>query len=317
MPSHKHILFSILAILLIVLIPLSVNHYKENISSWLQPDTLNTLPSFSKIPVVYHRVDHDIRIKDYFDYLQGVASMADSSLHLDEYVLAHVNPWIMDSLKATDYYERMKRNIFLYDQPVHIILHAGDSILLPDSLAAASIHAKLASTWIDVNIPEFKLRLMQGGDTILICPVRVGRNKEEYLEVAKHVVNLRTPVGEGEIIRIAHLPYIVNPETGKKYERTCRDDGRYTKMPVIPWLEPSINGIRYGTLIHPTSNPNTLGQPFSHGCIGTSETDAWTIYFNSPIGTRVTFRYDLRVINEQGDSVVLKDIYDFKKPKRK
>lgn len=42
--------------------------------------------------------------------------------------------------------------------------------------------------------------------------------------------------------------------TGIKYDSTCRDDGNYTKMPVIPWLEPSINGIRYGAMIHPTTN---------------------------------------------------------------
>lgn len=257
----------------------------------------------------YLHVNRDVRIMDYFKFMDSLVNLCDSSIHLNEYVLIHANPWVLDSLKATDYYVLKSKGIFLYDQPKRIILHRGDSLIVPDSVTSAGIKTKLTQTILDVNIPEFKLRILQAGDTVLECKVRVGRNDAEYLAVAKHIVDLRTPIGEGEIVRIAKIPYVVNPDTGIRYDSTCRDDGHYTKMPVIPWLEPSINGVRYGAMIHPSTNPETFGKTFSHGCIGTNEADAWTIYYNAPIGTKVRFRYDLKVINQEGDTIMLKDIY--------
>ena len=90
------------------------------------------------------------------------------------------------------------------------------------------------------------------------------------------------------------------------------DDEHFTKMPIIPWLEPSINNIRYGAMIHPTTNPKTLGKAYSHGCVGLTEADAWKVYYNAPIGTKVIFRYDLQVLNEKGDTILLQDIYHLK-----
>jgi L,D-transpeptidase ErfK/SrfK len=193
-----------------------------------------------------------------------------------------------------------------------VILHRGDSLLIPDSALVNKISNKLKTTTLDLNIPEFKLRLLQEGDTILVSTVRVGKNKEEYLSLAGHTVDLRTPIGQGEIIRIERNPYYINPDDGKRYDSTRRDDGQYTKMPIIPWLEPTINGIRYGDMIHATTNINTLGKASSHGCIGTSESDAWVIYYNSPLGTKVTFRYDLILKGNHNDTIQLKDIYFLK-----
>ncbi len=266
--------------------------------------------STKELHVLYYvQVDKDVKIKDYFDFMDSLACTLDSTLRVNEYVLLHANPWILDSLKATDYYRMKARGVILRDQPQYVILHNGDSLAVPDSTFVSGVIRKLNSTVLDVNIPEYKLRIIQNKHTILICEVRVGRNDAEYLAVAKHIVNLRTPIGVGEIVRIAKIPYVMNPKTGVKYDSTCRDDGYYTKMPVIPWLEPSINGIRYGAMIHPTTNPQTLGRPYSHGCVGTNEADAWTIYANAPIGTKVIFRYNLDVINEKGDTVKLRDIY--------
>ena len=87
-------------------------------------------------------------------------------------------------------------------------------------------------------------------------------------------------------------------------------------MPQIPWLEPAIGERRLGSLIHPTTNPKTLGKAYSNGCVGTSERDAWIIYDHAPVETKVNFRYDLEVQNEEGKAIQLKDIYQIKKNKQ-
>jgi len=259
----------------------------------------------------YSKIMENIRIKDYFPFMDNLVMKLDTfpDRHLTEHILVHANPWILDSLIATDYYQQKADGKFLYNQADYIILHKDDSLLVPDSSATASLHKKLNSIRIDVNVPEFKLRLLQDNDTLFTTTVRVGRNTTKYLALAGRKVDLRTPIGSGEVVRIARIPYFIDPETGKRYDSTRRDDYRYTKMPIIPWIEPSINGIRYGTLIHPTTNPRTLGKAVSNGCIGTTEAAGWVIYYHAPVGTKVTFRYDRKVVNEQGDSIVLNDIY--------
>jgi L,D-transpeptidase ErfK/SrfK len=282
----------------------------------VEPDTARSSQLLSRVGRV--AITRSVNVGNYFSFMDSLATAIDTfrNWELNDYILVHANPWILDSLKNTDYYIQKAKGNFLYDQSKKIVLHKKDSISLPDSVWAAQIIAKLNSTSLDVNIPEFRLRIFQSGDTLLDTKVRVGRNEKKYLELAGHEVDLRTPIGSGEIIRIEKKPIVINPETAKRYEGTNRDDGGYTKMPIIPWLEPSINGIRFGTLIHPTTNPVTLGSAVSHGCVGTSEADAWTIYYNAPLGTKVNFRYDLKVLGENGDSVVLKDIYNLRRKRR-
>ena len=81
-------------------------------------------------------------------------------------------------------------------------------------------------------------------------------------------------------------------------------------MPQIPWIETEINGVRNGQMIHPTTNPKTLGKPYSNGCIGTKEGDAWVIYYYAPIDTGIRIRYDLNVKEAKGQKEILKDIYN-------
>ncbi|HCW06650.1 MAG TPA: L,D-transpeptidase [Cytophagales bacterium] len=256
-------------------------------------------------------IPRNVRIKEYFKFIDSLVKVEGDLLNqnLSEYLIVHANPWLLDSLRNSDYYIQKKRGFFQYDQREKIILQRGDRLVMPDSDLIASINNKLRSTILDVNIPEYKLRIIQRDDTILTCHVRIGQSATKYLELAGREVNLQTPVGKGEIIRIERNPYYLNPVDGTHYDSTLRDDGRYTKMPIIPWLEPSINGIRYGTLIHATTNASTLGKAFSHGCVGTSESDAWSIYYNSPLGTKVIFRYDLKIKTKKGDTLMLKDIY--------
>ena len=92
---------------------------------------------------------------------------------------------------------------------------------------------------------------------------------------------------------------------GKRYEQTKRDDGRYTKMPLIPYIEPEINGHRYGELIHPTTNPITLGKAYSNGCVGMKEADTWRLYYYAPLGTKVVFRYDLEIENDANNEMTI------------
>jgi L,D-transpeptidase catalytic domain len=263
---------------------------------------------------LFVKVGKDIKMKNYFSFLDSLIAHYDTlPIKLTEYAVVHSNPWILDSLRGSDYYIQKRKGVFLYDQSEKVILHRGDSLIIPESSAVALIDKKFKSTILDLNIPEYTLRVIQLGDTILTSKVRVGRNDEEFLPIAGHMVDLRTPIGKGEIVRVERRPTYINPDTGERFAVTKRDDGRTTKMPIIPWIEPSINGIRYGALIHPTTNPNSLGKSYSHGCIGTTEADAWTIYYNSPIGTKVVFRYDLKIRDFRGDTIQLKDIYHLSK----
>ncbi|MCX7742994.1 MAG: L,D-transpeptidase [Flavobacteriales bacterium] len=282
---------------------------------------INSNSSSNRDSIAYTiEVGYDVRVKKYFQFMDSIVAAADIQLlkyKPNEYIIVHANPWIIDTLQAFDYYRMMERGIFVYDQTQLVVLRKGSQLVMPDSSWAASIQKKLKETIIDVNIPEYTLRIYQHGKKILECPVRVGRNADEFLQVVGRTVNLKTPIGRGEIVRISREPLYINPRTGKKYDKTRRDDGKYTLMPIIPWIEPSINGIRYGAMIHPTTNPETLGKAYSHGCVGTTEHDAWIIYYNAPIGTPVIFRYDLEVIQPNGDTLHLKDIYGIKQKKKK
>jgi L,D-transpeptidase ErfK/SrfK len=144
-------------------------------------------------------------------------------------------------------------------------------------------------------------------------PVRVGRNEKKYLEMSGRVQDLKTKTGKGEIVAHVRNPRFVNPVNNHQYFVTKRDDEKVTKLPQIPFIETEINGFRYGQMIHPTTNPETLGKAYSNGCIGTNEGDAWVIYYYAPINTKINIRYNLNVKGIDGVSLVLKDIYNYVK----
>ncbi len=256
-------------------------------------------------------VQHDITVKKYFAFMDSIVARYDTlpGHILSEHILVRVNPRIIDTLASFDYYKLIEQGIFIYDQRDLVVLHQGDSIRIPDASEIAEIQDRLNHTVIDVNIPEFKLRIIERDSVKYTFCVRVGRNESKYLKTAQRVVSLKTPIGEGEIVRVERNPIFVNPVTGERYTSTKRDDERYTMMPQIPWLEPAIEGKRFGSLIHPTTNPKTLDKAYSNGCVGTGEGDAWIIYYHAPVGTKVNFRYELDVKDENGNPVKLKDIY--------
>ncbi len=256
-------------------------------------------------------VPKDVSVKEYFHFIDSLVLFHDPRLSysLTEHVLVQHNAWIIDTLRHSDYYHKKAQGIFVFDQPALTVLCQGDTLYMPGVAEAMRIKNRLRHTLIDVNIPEYTLRIIVFDTVRYTFPVRVGRNERKYLKTAGRVVPLQTPIGEGTIVRIARNPYFVDPVSGRKYSHTKRDDGVYTRMPQVPWLEPMINGERQGALIHPTTNPKTLGKASSHGCVGTEESAAWTIYYHAPPGTKVKFRYDLTVPGAKGDTVHLPDIY--------
>lgn len=300
-----------LIFLLMVLSILSCNRGK--VAGDAQIDSIEkaqVAENSNRVAKSYRMIASDIHMAHYFEAMDSMCKLMDTlySMSIDEYALVHCNSWIIDSLRAQDYYIAKSRGVVIEDQKQLVVLHRGDSLYVPKQAEIDSIHAMLQSITIDVNIPEYTLRIWQQDKLIHACPVRVGKNEHKFLQLAGHEVDLRTPVGEGEIIRIERNPLYMNPVDGHRYKATRRDDGNYTQLPRIPFLEPIIAGRRSGALIHPTTNRSTLGKAISNGCVGLSEADAWMVYYYAPLGTRVHFRYELDV-RKGGDTLHLADIY--------
>ncbi len=257
------------------------------------------------------RVNMDVPIRHYFKWMDSVvaAHNTNHTYQIDEYILVHNNPWIIDTLAHTDYYYLMEKGIFNEDSQALLALRKGQLINVPDSLQTANIRERFAKTYLDINIPEFKLRIIENGKPVYKFPVRVGQNGKRYLAMADREVDMRTKPGIGTIIRVNKNPVFINPKDNHKYQSTRRDDGKVTKLPAIPWLEPAINGQSLGQLIHPTTNLETLEKAYSNGCIGLREADAWVVYYYAPLGTKVFLRYDLTAKNEKGETVEFKNIY--------
>jgi L,D-transpeptidase ErfK/SrfK len=268
-------------------------------------------------PKTYYQVARDVHTRDYFSYMDSLAQELDSTYdyELSEYILVHANRRILDTLMAQDYYYRKAQGIVVEDPNALLVLQRGDSLEIPSRALSDSIQNMLNRIYIDVNIPEYTLRIMQGDSILHRCLVRIGKNKRAYLAMAGREIDLRTPIGEGEIIRVEKDPWYINPVDNKRYKKTQRDDGQYTQLPRIPFLEPMIAGLRQGALLHPTTNLSTLGKAISNGCVGMRESDAWMLYYHAPLGTKVVFRYDLEGIRENGDTLRLKDVYQLKRNK--
>ncbi|WP_142786320.1 L,D-transpeptidase [Changchengzhania lutea] len=286
---------------------------KEDDNLIVYSNTRNITASIQSLKTIV--VDTPITVGDYFEFLDSIVCKYDSlvSYKLSEHLLVRANPWIIDTLKSTDYYRMKAQDSFVYNQKKMIVLRKGTSIIIPDSTNAINLLNSFKRTSIDINIPEFKLRIFEDSIKRYEFPVRVGINQKKYLKMAGRAVDLKTKTGSGVIANHVLNPSYYNPVNGHRYFVTKRDDEKVTKLPQIPFIETEINSIRNGQLIHPTTNPITLGKAYSNGCIGTKEADAWVIYYYAPIGTKINIRYDLNVTDEEGKKVTLKDIYGFNK----
>jgi len=255
----------------------------------------------------------NIIIENYFQFLDSLVSKYDSltPYKLTEHLLVRANPWIIDNLQNTDYYRMKAKDSFIYDQKKMVVLPQGESIIIPDVTIAEKILNSFKNTTIDINIPEFKLRIYENHEMLYEFLIRVGKNEKKFLEMSGRIQDLRTKTGVGKIVKHIRNPRYVNPVNNHEYFVTKRDDDQVTKLPQIPFLETELNGQRYGQLIHPTTNPITLGKPASNGCIGTKEADAWVIYYYSPIDTKINVRYNLTISNGNGGNIILEDIYKY------
>ena len=257
------------------------------------------------------QISKDIRVGKYFQFMDSLVGKYDSIVPYDlsEHLLVRNNPWIIDTLENTDYYRMMARDSFVYDQKQMIVLPKGSQLTIPDSLSACKLLEAFSNTEIDVNIPEYKLRIFQDSTLLYEFPVRVGQFRERYLKFGDRVTDLRTKTGKGSIVKHVKHPDFYNPVNGKRFYVTRRDDEKTTMMPQIPWIETEINNVRNGQMIHPTTNPKTLGKAYSNGCIGLGEADSWRVYYYAPLGTKLRIRYDLETYDEGMVISVLRDIY--------
>tara|TARA_R110002012_G_scaffold160895_1_gene322887 strand:+ start:41922 stop:42887 length:966 start_codon:yes stop_codon:yes gene_type:complete len=256
-------------------------------------------------------INKDIPIRYYFKWMDSLSEDHNSKNNytIDDYILVRANPWILDTLAHTDYYYLKEKGVFNEDSQALIALHKGQTLIIPDSTHTQKIRSIMANTYIDLNIPEYKLRIIENGKEKFSFLVRVGQNKKKYLAMANGVVDLRTRPGIGKIVRVNKTPTFINPKDNHKYYVTKRDDNLVTKLPAIPWLEPEINGQRFGQLIHPTTNMATLGKAYSNGCVGLRESDSWFVYYYAPLDTKVAFRYDLKGKDSIGNLIELTNIY--------
>ncbi|MBT8252419.1 MAG: hypothetical protein KJN68_00470, partial [Bacteroidia bacterium] len=104
-----------------------------------------------------------VTIAEYFHFIDSLIVQYDSlyTSQISEHHIVRNNPWIIDSLANTDYYRMTERDSFVYDQKKLIILRVNDTIIIPDHDRVVELDSTFKRTYIDVNIPEFKLRIFQ------------------------------------------------------------------------------------------------------------------------------------------------------------
>ena len=288
-----------------------------NSHAQITEDTTNTISNStvpseknSSVPA-WINISRDVKIKDYFAFIDSVTTKYDSLINypFTEHLLVRANPWIIDTLANTDYYRMIARDSFVYDQREMIVIKSGDSLRISDTLSANRILQNFKNTTLDINIPEYTLRIFRDSIELYSFPIRVGQHRKRYLAMADGMVDLRTKTGSGTIVRHERDPDFYNPVNGKQFYFTKRDDQKTTVMPLIPWIETEIDGMRNGQMIHPTTNPETLGKAYSNGCIGTKEADAWIIYYYAPLETPIQIRYQLNIVDKDGLEQELEDVY--------
>ena len=266
---------------------------------------------------LFDTVKSDIKVKNYFTYIDKIVAKYNDTLNysINEYTLVNNNPWIIDSLAATDYYYNRERGKKIKNQKDFIIIPKGTILNIPTQIQHEAIMQNLLQNRIVVNVPEYKLRIFNNGLLLKDALIRVGKNESRYLASIEKYTDLRTKPGHGKVHSTERNPTWINPVDGHKYTETTRDDKEKTVMPITPSITLNVNNVITGQLIHATTNPETLGKAYSNGCMGTNEFDIWYIYYYSPPGVNVEIIYDLNPLGTEDTSDDLKDIYKEKEHK--
>jgi hypothetical protein len=134
----------------------------------------------------FHVVDDAVPIRAYFEYLDSVVA-SDSTLRGQpdaEHLLVRANPALIERLEDTDYYRMKDRGIESKDPQAEIALRRGDTLWIPSAAQIEALRDTFAATVLDLNIPEFTLRILKFGVTRYSFPVRVGQNRSRFLEMA-------------------------------------------------------------------------------------------------------------------------------------
>ncbi|MBK9016639.1 MAG: L,D-transpeptidase [Saprospiraceae bacterium] len=139
--------------------------------------TQDTLPTPPPPPFDTVVLTYDVTIGCLFDFLDTLVKRYDTlaPYPVSEHLLVRANPWLIDSLENTDYYRLKERGIFNYDNRSLVVMQEGDTLFIPNEADALELLTKMDSTVIDINIPEFKLRIVENGDTIYTFPCESGR----------------------------------------------------------------------------------------------------------------------------------------------
>ena len=150
-------------------------------------DLAENQKEFSEKPYII--VDRDIQVRNYFSFIDSCVARLNKSVNyeLNEHLLVRNNRWMIDTLASFDYYKRMERGEFIYDMREKFVLCSGDTLWAPDEKMAKELTGTFENTLIDLNIPEFRLRIFEYGMKKYEFTVRVGRNERKYLELAKYL----------------------------------------------------------------------------------------------------------------------------------
>lgn len=130
-------------------------------------------PSVEEIIII----PKDVPMRNYFKWMNSVIAVHNQNRTylIDEYILIQNNFWILDTLVHTDYYYKMEKKLFNEDSQVLIALHKGQTLTVPDSLQSEKINDRLGNTFIGINIPEFRLRIVENRKEIYQLPFVKGR----------------------------------------------------------------------------------------------------------------------------------------------
>src|SRR5690606_1977660 len=92
---------------------------KTEVVSLVGVDILNKNKQLQRV-----YIEKDIPVEKYFQFIDSIVQKYDAitSYPLSEHLLVRTNTWIIDTLENTDYYRRIAKDSFVYDQKKMIVL---------------------------------------------------------------------------------------------------------------------------------------------------------------------------------------------------